>query len=129
MVFCVVQTRKTKKSKPVLSIVPSNWIQDGQVSWPPNNFISLSTDASSVPSVSWIKQNCKVVGRAKSYREGENLVSRLEQVTDSEDAVQQYVTRGRPPKKKAKFEVKTYKLTQPQSQPIVSSDLYKQYLP
>lgn len=119
MAFSVVQTRKTKKSKPSLTIVPSTWAESGHVLWPPSNFISLSTDEYSIPdSNTWLKQPCKVVGRAKSYREAEDIVNRLEMVTDSEDAVNMMQgTRGRPAKKKPKFEAKFYNLTPPQIKP------------
>lgn len=106
MAFSVVQTRKTKKSKPSLTIVPSKWVNNGNVSWPPRNFISLSTDEHSFPDeCTWTKQACKTVGRAKTYREAEDIVNKLEMVTDSEDAVDMTRgTRGKPGKKKLKFE-------------------------
>lgn len=115
MAFLVVQTRKTKKSKPALTIVPSKWVDSGIVLWPPSNFISLSTDEHSVPDSTWLKQNCKTVGRAKTYREAEDTVNRLETITDSEDAVEMTQgTRAKPAKKKPKFEVKSYNLAPPQ---------------
>lgn len=123
MAFAVVQTRKTKKSKPILTIVPSKWIVDNQVWWPPNNFISLSTNESTVPEFNvWTKQVCKIVGRAKTYKLAEDEVNRLEMVTDSEDAVNMTQgTRGHPPKKKAKFVSKSYTLEPPVKKAIMVS--------
>ncbi|XP_062555718.1 uncharacterized protein LOC134220633 [Armigeres subalbatus] len=117
MAFSVVQTRKTKKSKPCLSVVPSNWVNNENVFWPPRNLISLSTDENSLPDkCTWAKQSCKTVGRAKSYREAENIVSRLEIITDSEDAINMtHGTRANPAKKKPKFVSKSYELVPPQT--------------
>lgn len=123
MAFSVVQTRKTKTSKPSLTVVPSKWIKNGHVFWPPSNLISLSTDEHSVPDdFTWLKQPCKTVGRAKSYREGEDIVTRLESVTDSDDAVTMTKgTRGRPAKKKPKFEAKSYELAPPKVKTVLVS--------
>lgn len=115
MAFFIVQTRKTKKSKPCLTIVPTKWVVDNHVWWPPNNFISLSTNESTVPDFCvWASQLCKIVGRTKTYKNAEDEVNRLEMVTDSEDAVNMgQGTRARPPKKKPKFEAKVYALQPP----------------
>nr|XP_029724571.1 uncharacterized protein LOC115264702 [Aedes albopictus] len=88
--------------------------------WPPSNFISLSTDEHSIPDEnSWTKQACKVVGRAKKYKEAEDVVNKLEMMTDSEDALEMTQgTRGRPAKKKTKFEVKSYDLAPPKIKTI-----------
>lgn len=126
MAFIVVQTRKTKKSKPILTIVPSNWVQNDQVWWPPNNFISLSTDETTIPDYkTWTKQACKAVGRTKTFRDAENEVNRLQMVTDSEDAVNMTQgTRGRPAKKKDKFESKSYNLQPPKKQKVAVRNLF-----
>ncbi|XP_055548959.1 uncharacterized protein LOC129732266 [Wyeomyia smithii] len=112
MKFCVVQTRKSKMSKPVLSVVPSKWVASNNVYWPPSNLLALSVKSDSEPEKSkWLKQNCKLVGRANTYKSAEEIVRKLENVTDSEDAAQtNRGTRAHPAKKKAKFESKTYQL-------------------
>lgn len=114
MAFSVVQTRKNKKSKPCLTIVPSKWVENGVVFWPQKNFISLSMDENSTPDESWTQQPCKTVGRSKTYSEAEDIVNRLEMVTDSEDAQDMTQgTRGKPARKKTKFEAKSYNLAPP----------------
>lgn len=112
MPFTVVQTRKTKRSRPVLTIVPSKWVSDGCVYWPPTNFVTLSANGDSEPNKDeWRKQKCKIVGRAHTYKSAEEIVRKLESVTDSEDAAQSSLgTRAHPGKKKAKFQSKTYQL-------------------
>lgn len=63
---------------------------------------------------------CKIVGRAKIYREAEDIVNKLEMVTDSEDAVDMMQgTRGRPAKKKPKFEAKHYDLAPPKIKKVL----------
>lgn len=49
-------------------------------------------DENSTPDESWTQQPCKIVGRSKTYSEAEDIVNRLEMVTDSEDA--QDMTQG-----------------------------------
>lgn len=116
MPFCVVQTRKSKKSKPTLTIVPSKWVSGDMVYWPLSNFITLSADGNSVPDSTWRTQKCKVVGRAGSFKSAEETVRKLEIVTDSEDAAQTGLgTRANPGKKHVKFQSKVYQLAAPKS--------------
>lgn len=116
MPFSVVQTRKSKKSKPTLTIVPSKWTSGDEVYWPPTNFVSLSANGDSEPIKEvWQKQNCKILGRGHSYKSAEELIRRLENITDSEDAAQCSLgTRAHPGKKKQKFQSKTYQLASPE---------------
>lgn len=115
MSFFVVQTRKTNKSKPSLTVVPSKWVKNKVVYWPPNNLITLSKNNESLPDEStWKQQKCKVVARATTYEQAENTMQKLETVTDSEDAME--MTRGtrlHPPKKKQKFVSNSYQLAPP----------------
>ncbi|XP_021706386.1 uncharacterized protein LOC110678100 [Aedes aegypti] len=71
-------------------------------------------DENSTPDESWTQQPCKTVGRSKTYSEAEDIVNRLEMVTDSEDAQDMTQgTRGKPARKKTKFEAKSYNLAPP----------------
>lgn len=115
MSFYVVQTRKSKKSKPSVTVVPSKWVENNVVHWPPNNFITLAKDENSTPDVkNWKQQKCKIVAKASTFDQAEETMHRLESITDSEDAVQMPMgTRLHPAKKKPKFQSKTYHLAPP----------------
>lgn len=117
MFFYVVQTRKSKKSKPCLTVVPSNWVKDGGVYWPPNNLITLAKNEDSLPDVqNWKKQKCKVVAEAATFDQAESSLQKLEMLTDSEDAVELLMgTRSHPAKRKPKFTSKLYTLAPPVS--------------
>lgn len=112
MSFCIVQTRKTKKSLPSMTVVPANWVEDKWVFWPPNNLVSLSKNENSIPDKQmWKKQKCKLAGRAGTFELAEEMMALLEKVTDSEDAAQMgHGTRAKPAKKQPKFKSKSYKL-------------------
>ncbi|XP_062550280.1 uncharacterized protein LOC134215037 [Armigeres subalbatus] len=112
MAFVIVQTRKNKNSKPCMTVVPAKWAKRDHVYWPPKHLISLSKDVASEPDVdSWKIQKCKIVGQGVSYAVAEDVMRRLEAVTDSEDAVHlSRGTRNNPGKKKEKFMAKTYQL-------------------
>ncbi|XP_062562278.1 uncharacterized protein LOC134225871 [Armigeres subalbatus] len=112
MPFIVVQTRKSKKSRPVLTVVPSKWVSGDVVYWPPTNFVTLSVNGDSEPVKElWQKQKCKVMGRENTLKSAEEIVRKLENVTDSEDAAQTTIgTRAHPGKKKQVFQSKTYQL-------------------
>ncbi|XP_055549874.1 uncharacterized protein LOC129732738 [Wyeomyia smithii] len=111
MAFSVVQTRKTLLSKPALTIVPSLWVSEDTVKWPPNNLISLSRNEQAYPGKEWKTRKCKILGHRSSYKQAEQLIEYLEEITDSGDAVQQSRgTRCRPPKKLEKIRMNLYTL-------------------
>ncbi|XP_058455208.1 uncharacterized protein LOC131432740 [Malaya genurostris] len=107
--FAVVQTRKGKKSKPSLTVVPENWTGDKCVFWPPKGLVSLSRNPNTKPGSSWVATKAKVVGRANSFTEAEKILAELQIITDSED-VEGVGTRKNPVKSKGKFISNTYEL-------------------
>lgn len=112
MAFCIVQTRKSKRSKPSLTVVPESWLENESVYWPPNNFVLLAKDETSTPDKqTWKKQNCKKVGQAQTHQQAEEVIGMLDKITDSEDALQMNRgTRSKPAKKQPKFQSKSYRL-------------------
>ncbi|XP_055535922.1 uncharacterized protein LOC129724785 [Wyeomyia smithii] len=111
MAFSVVQTRKTLLSKPALTIVPSLWVSEDTVKWPPNNLITLSRNEQAYPGKEWKTQKCKILGHRSSYKQAEQLIEYLEEITDSDDAAQQSRgTRCRPPTKLEKIRMNLYSL-------------------
>ncbi|XP_062565423.1 uncharacterized protein LOC134227764 [Armigeres subalbatus] len=125
MSFCIVQTRKSKRALPSLTAVPTNWVQDKSVFWPPSNLVSLSQCKDSVPDKQiWKKQACKLLGKANSYHQAEELISMLDKMTDSEDALQMdRGTRANPAKKRPKFQSKSYQLAPPAPVPGPSGNV------
>ena len=107
--FSVVQTRKTKKCKPELMVVPSRWVGDKCVFFPPNEVVTLSTNPESKPGRGWTVKPAKVLAEAASYENAEKRLAELTSQTDSEDA--SIGTRQKPPAKKPKFSSKIYKLS------------------
>lgn len=125
MSFLVVQTRKNKRSRPTMTVVPSGWVKNKSIYWPKSNLVTLSTDGQSEPDMaSWSQQKCKVVGSGASYAAAETIMKRLEVVTDSEDALEiSRGTRGTPGVKKAKFHSKIYQLAPTKTQLEVSTKM------
>ncbi|XP_055543591.1 uncharacterized protein LOC129729133 [Wyeomyia smithii] len=81
------------------------------VKWPPNNLITLSRNEQAYPGEERKTQKCKILGHRSSYKQAEQLIEYLEEITDSDDAVQQ--SRGarcRPPKKLEKIPMNLYSL-------------------
>lgn len=115
MSFYVVQTRKSKRSKPSVTVVPSNWVKNNVVHWPPNNLITLAKDKDSTPDENnWKQQKCKIVAKAATFVQAEETMHTLESITDSEDAIElSRGTRSHPAKKKPKFVSNTYELALP----------------
>lgn len=123
MSFIVVQTRKTVKSKPELTVVPVNCVIGDTLHYPPSDLNKLFTDPNLKPDLNtWKTNKCKVVGTANTFVEAETLIDQLLNVTDSEDAIElTRATRGTPAQKIKKFTSKTYTLTpSQQQQPPVS---------
>ncbi|XP_065079183.1 uncharacterized protein LOC135702108 [Ochlerotatus camptorhynchus] len=112
MPFSIVQTRKNKRARPTMTIVPNTWVKHNSVYWPMSNLLTLSADENSEPDMaSWSLQKCKVVGRGSTYADAENVMRILEAVTDSEDTVEiSRGTRATPGTKKPKFNSKVYQL-------------------
>ncbi|XP_065078477.1 uncharacterized protein LOC135701563 [Ochlerotatus camptorhynchus] len=137
MPFSIVQTRKNKRARPTMTIVPNTWVKNNSVYWPMSNLLTLSADENSEPDMaSWSLQKCKVVGRGSTYADAENVMRILEAVTDSEDTVEiSRGTRATPGTKKPKFNSKVYQLAPAKHQLqmmirplIVQSGDGKQYL-
>ncbi|XP_062563492.1 uncharacterized protein LOC134226620 [Armigeres subalbatus] len=111
MPFVVVQTKKNKKARPTMTVVPSTWAKNNTVYWPTANLVTLSYDEHSQPEETWQSQKCKIIGSGPTYTDADNIMKRLEVVTDSEDAAEiSRATRATPGSKKAKFSSKTYQL-------------------
>lgn len=126
MSFSIVQTRKSFNSKPQLSIVPSSWLSkdNSEVYWPRNQWITLSKDINSMPNQSWRVQQCKLVGKKfKTYIQAEVELSKLVQITDSDDALHMSRgTRRTPAMKKQMFSSNSYQLLPPQTSTSLSND-------
>ncbi|XP_058443386.1 uncharacterized protein LOC131436134 [Malaya genurostris] len=107
--FSVVQTRKGRKFKPQLTVVPTTWVGNNCVFWPPNSLVSLSRDASSRPGQTWNAGKAKILASEETYEAAESMMTELEKLTDSEEA-EVMETRYALPKKKDKFSTKCYQL-------------------
>lgn len=115
--FCIIKTRKSKCAHPELVIVPSNWVKENEISWPPKQWVTLSkNNPESVPESDWIRKKCKMmVTNIANYEKGERVLAELLAKTDSEDALElARGTRNNPAKKIPKFVSKSFSLTQPQ---------------
>lgn len=112
MDFIIVQTRKSKRSKPSMTVVPSKWARKDYVYWPPANLSKLSTDPCSEPNTAiWSTQKCKIVGHGQTYESTDELMKKLEAQTDSEDALlYSRGTRANPGKKAPRFKLNQYQL-------------------
>ena len=108
--FSVVKTRKGKKSRSTLSVVPSNWVGNNCVFWPPNELVSLSQNADSKPELKWKPTEGKVLATAETFQLAEVRLSELLGQTDSEDAG--VGTRAKPAAKKQKFVPSSYELSE-----------------
>lgn len=108
--FSVVKTRKGKKGRPTLSVVPSNWVGNNCVFWPPNELISLSHDGSTKPELKWKATEGKALAKAETFELAEARLSELLAQSDSEDAG--ISTRAKPAAKKQKFVSSSYDLVE-----------------
>jgi len=52
--------KRGHKTKIEYAYVPHQWEDNGILSWPPNNCLSLRNDASSIPMKDWTSYKCKV---------------------------------------------------------------------
>lgn len=110
--FTVVQTKKTVRSKPSMSSVPSGWIVNGQLFWPPRNQTTLITDPQSkADTKTWKMMDCKIIGKPTTLSNAEKSMDKLKDVTDSDDALLlSRGTRNSKPERKPKFVSKSYQL-------------------
>lgn len=99
MKFTVVQTRK-KNAKPSITVVPTRWIEGDLVKFPKTDWVKKSHDAENDPGDDCVSFPIKVIGRANSYIQADQLMDKLEEITDSDDALNlTRGTRGVPAKK------------------------------
>lgn len=87
--FAVVQYTKSKNSKPRVTVSPSSWVNGNVYSYPPSNYNTLSCDSTTVPGKNWLKIACKVRSYAKTWEEGDDLIEKFVDVTDSDDKLDQ----------------------------------------
>lgn len=123
MSFIVVQTRKTKRSKPQLAIVPTGWIINKTLFWPPNNLNEQIEDPNSKADPNtWKPVECKIFGNPTTFASAEDTINKSTNLTDSDDAkLMGRQTRRTKAPKKPKFQSKFYEIQE--AKPMVSKQI------
>lgn len=88
MSFKIVSTRR--RGRPELCIVPSQWEDKGQLSWPKYNADMLSKDSSVQPGANWLKMPCSLKRKNfRNYEDAEKELANMLEKTDTDTDFEQ----------------------------------------